>query len=99
MLSEKIKKVARKIGQFYLEKNNRDLKATEIEINNLGISNLKLHENTVEITTKKPGLLIGKNGINIDNLTEFLNMHVYIIEEADPLDHYLIPQNWEERLC
>lgn len=97
MLSEQDKEAARKIGEFYLQKNNRDFKATEKEIMDLRISKVRALENkTIEITTERPGLLIGRRGTNIDALTKFLDVHVKIIEERDPITYYLIPQNWDE---
>jgi ribosomal protein S3 len=47
--------------------------------------------NSVSITTARPGLLIGKRGINIDALTHYLGTKVKIIEEKDPLSSWLIP--------
>ena len=97
MLSQQTKEAASKIGEFYLQKNNRDYKATENEILNLRISLIRvLDDGAVEITTERPGLLIGRRGINIDELTKFLGVRVHIIEERDPINSYLIPQEWDD---
>lgn len=97
MLSEQDKEAARKIGYFYLEKNNRDFKATEKEIVDLRISKVHVKDDgVVAITTERPGLLIGLRGENIDSLTKFLGVNVHIIEEPDSISYYLVPQDWDD---
>jgi len=96
MHSEEAKDAARKIGLFYLEKNNNNYEATEQEINKLRITKVDVTDNKVIIITERPGLLIGKRGENIDKLTEALGMNVHIIEEFDPLSAYLIPYDYSE---
>ena len=97
MLSEQDKEAASKIGAFYLQKNNRDFKATEKEIMDLRISKVRVLDNKViEITAERVGLLIGRRGVNIDSLIKFLGVNVHIIEEADPITYYLIPQDWDD---
>jgi ribosomal protein S3 len=49
------------------------------------------HSASITITTERPGILIGKRGTNIDALEKFLGTKVKIIEDQDPLYHYLIP--------
>jgi hypothetical protein len=97
MLSDKDKEVARKIGQFYLQKNNRDYKATALEIATLGINEIKVREDgVVEITAERVGPLIGRRASNLNELIKFLDMKLHIKEDPDPLSSYLIPQDWEE---
>ena len=91
ILSEEIKDAARKIGQFYLEKNYRDFKAAEIEINRTRITKLEVLDNIITIYTERPGILIGVRGENISALEKFLNAKLRIIEEIDVLSYYLIP--------
>ena len=45
----------------------------------------------MEITTSRPGLLIGKRGSNIEELSDWLKKKVKIIEAKDDLNNYLIP--------
>lgn len=96
MHSEEAKDAARKIGLFYLKKNNNDYEATEQEINKLRITKVDVTDNKVIIITERPGLLIGKRGENIDKLTDALGMEIHIIEEFDPLSAYLIPYDYDK---
>lgn len=96
MLPEKVREMASNIGQYYLKKNSGDYVSTEREIMSLQISKIEVDDtlpNLVEvsITTARPGLLIGKRGINIDALTHYLGTKVKIIEEKDPLSSWLLP--------
>lgn len=100
MFSEKVKEIARNIGQFYLQKNNGDYVATEKEILRLQIKNIEflIRENPkgeqireAVITAGRVGLLIGRRGTNIDALEKHLGMKVKIMEDTDPLESYLIP--------
>ena len=96
MLSDAVKETATKIGQFYLEKNNGDFKATEIEINRTHITQIDVTCDAISIYTERPGVLIGKYGENILALEKFLNIKLCIIEEDDALSDYLIPQDWSD---
>lgn len=100
MFSEKVKEIAKSIGQFYLQKNNGDYIATEKEVLRLQIKKIEflIRENPAGeqiheaiITAGRVGLLIGKRGTNIDALTKHLGMKVKIMEDNDPLESYLIP--------
>lgn len=93
MLSEEVRDFARKIGQFYLQKLEGDYTLATQAVVDLQISKLEVRESdgSLAITTARPGLLIGVRGKNIDALTKYLGVHVKIIEEPDPLIHYLIP--------
>lgn len=97
-MTDESKEVAARIGNFYLRKNNGDYAASQKEIEQLRISKVEVtvDGNCVIITTARPGLVIGRRGQNIDALTDALRMKVRIVEEADPLDSYLIPQPPEE---
>jgi hypothetical protein len=87
-----IREVAALIGQFYLRKHEGDYVAAEKAIVDLRISDLTVEGDKVTIVTARPGMLIGRRGTNIDELTAFLNKKVHIIEDVDPLIEYLIPQ-------
>lgn len=96
MVPEEVKEAARNIGFFYLDKNQHDYAATEKEITDLRISKIEVTEKGIEITTARPGLLIGRRGMNIDALSKFLKTKLRIIEEVDPLCSYLIPREYND---
>ena len=91
MLYQAIRDIAVKIGQFYLQKHNGDYEAAEKELVNTRITKIDIVVNTVHITAAHVGLLIGKRGQNIDNLSKFLETEVKIYEDTDNLYDYLIP--------
>ena len=98
--SEEVKKIAREIGFFYLDKwesEGRYLLAAE-QIQRLKIRNIFIREGKVCIVTARPGLLIGVRGENIDNLSQWLKREIKIIEAKDDLEEYLIPQREEEEV-
>ena len=100
-IADVVREMAMDIGNYYLQKNNEDYVKTEADIRKLGITNIDIVEtikngNTdktvVEITTFRPGLLIGRKGENIDALTNHLGVHeIKCIEAKDDLLSYLIP--------
>jgi len=65
--------VARMIGEFYLDKNKGDYKKTNEEISELKITRIDYNFKTLNITTGRPGLIIGRRGENIDKLREYLS--------------------------
>lgn len=95
MLTPEIREMAALIGQFYLRKHNNDYIAAEKAIVDLRISDLRVEGDKVIIVTARPGLLIGRRGQNIDELTAFLNKKIHIIEDMDPLLEWLIPHQEE----
>lgn len=95
MLSQQIKEVAHNIGQFYLNKCKFNYDEARKAIEGLHISKVDVVNNTVQITTARPGILIGARGENIENLTKFLNMKVCLFEDMDPLIEHLIPHRYD----
>lgn len=95
-MTETEKDYAKAIGQFYLAKNHNDYLATEKEILYLNIVKIEFTDEKLSITTSYPGKLIGKRGANIDALTNYLNVHVKIIEDQERLNEFLIPIEEEE---
>lgn len=91
----KEQEIARYISDYYVEKNKLDCDMAIKEINMLGITHIKFQYKNIYITLMRPGLLIGRRGINIDNLTVFLSnklhtkINVKIIE--DKVLPHLIP--------
>jgi hypothetical protein len=88
-------KVAKAIGQFYLNKHDGDYDKAEDELVRLGISHIEMIENGVAIVLYRVGLLIGKKGDNIEALGKHLGLNVKIYEEAQPLISFLVPYDEE----
>lgn len=91
-----IREVAETIGKYYLEKNDNDYALACEEVIKLHISNLRFNGELLEITTARPGLLIGKRAANIDNLSRFLDLHIKVIEDENPLIDLLLPREPDE---
>lgn len=89
-VQKQIRDVARKIGQFYLAKNNNDYEATQKEIERLRISKLEFDGPKLVIQLASPGLLIGFKADNITKLQEYLDLSIYIVEVESLLDS-LVP--------
>lgn len=99
MISEEVKDIAHCIGQFFLEKNELDYKAACAEIEKLRINNLSIiDEQTIEIETSRPGLIIGRRGELIDKLSKYLKKEIKIVETKETLLDYLLPYNWQAEL-
>jgi hypothetical protein len=96
MLSHQVAERARKIGEFYLQKNNNDYAATAKELTDLQIIKLDVVFEYTVITTARPGKLIGRKGKNIDDLTAFLGGKIKIIEDMDCLLDTMIPVKFDE---
>lgn len=96
-------KVARLIGQFYVQQNrnlkdiNKIYKKANEDIIMLHITRIQVKGNIITITLTRPGLLIGRRGENIDALTNFLSKELKhkitlnIIE--DMINGHLFPYN------
>lgn len=89
--------IAIKIGLFYLAKHNNDYAAAQREIESLRITNIVVASvkgsavDSVEIHLSRPGLLIGRKGENVGNLTTHLGIaFIKIVETNDWLD-WLVP--------
>ena len=107
MLTEQEKELAKKFGNFYLQKNCGNYTTCQAEITNLQISQFKLlqeqcptckgHEYTrLQIVCVRVGLFIGKLGKNIDELENYLGIKIKLEEEKDPLYQYLIPYDYSK---
>lgn len=66
------KDIARAIGYFYFERENKDEGEAIEAIKNLQIHKIEYTDGVVIITLSRPGLLIGKKGENITSLVEYL---------------------------
>lgn len=96
-LNEEEKRLARLFGKYYLQKNNGNYEQTATEIEKLGISEFTLlPEGKLKIVSSRVGLLIGRRGLNIDNLARFLEVEVSIYKDPDPLISYLVPYEYSD---
>lgn len=98
---QKVRNIAQLIGLYYvklaglsgLDKMKYD-KARE-DVISLGVTKIEFRGTVVTITLIRPGLLIGRHGKNIDDLTEYLSkqlrqkISINIIE--DKIIGWLIP--------
>jgi hypothetical protein len=76
--------------------NGGDYGVTEREILNMRISRIVINLDKVEITLARPGLLIGKRGLVIDGLAEYLGKGVKVIEDRDCITDFLVPVNLDD---
>lgn len=86
--------IAKKIGEFYLDKNNGDHEKANEEISRVRFNHVEfLNDNRVLLEVSRPGILIGKRGENIEKLQEFLGHKLYIKETVEHImDHmYVYP--------
>ena len=92
MISKQTIELAQKIGQFYLEKNNKDYEKTADEISRLRITEIITISTTmVVIKLSRVGLMIGKRGENFENLSRFIDRKIHLIENTESIEDYLIP--------
>jgi len=98
----KIHQIIYKLQDFYLEKNqdpdvDKQYSKTQEEMLSMGITQLKLRKNIFTIVLRRPGLLIGRHGDNIDALQKYLLEHVKTVKniklriEEDNITNWLIP--------
>lgn len=94
-MSNEDKDFCRRIGQLYLKQLNNNYALTEHKIREFDIRDVHYDWNNghpfLEITTTRPGKLIGKMGENIGFLSRSLMIHVKIKEEQDDINNYIIP--------
>ena len=88
------KELAEQIGLFYLSKCEGNYDKAREEIERSGITNILPIKDIAVIWTRRPGILIGKRGENIEKLESFIHYKIHIIEEESILD-YIIPYNDE----
>ena len=75
-----LQSVILRVADFYLQKNNGDIKKTNEEIDRLKIVKIELvDDDKVYFTTMRPGLFIGA----VNTLEFHLGLHIHIIEEID----------------
>lgn len=93
-MTDDIREIAAKIGQFYLNKNNYDYNITRKELLELNIHNIQIINfpfKKILIYTSRPGLLIGKRGQNFKALEAWIGYPIEIKEQENLL-WYLVPE-------
>ena len=111
-LTDKEKEIARIIGNYYLGQFNNDYQKCYDRLTEMGIKKVEYRQaeqsvfknddiiSTVYVTLSRPGLLIGKYGKTIADITEQLSLtfketiKIHIIE--DELDDFLYPIDWSD---
>lgn len=88
--------VCKKIGEFYLNKNEGDYEKAQREVQNLGISEVIATGDSVLIKLSRPGLFIGKRGENMDKLGAFLEGKRIHIVEVDSITDLIGPRKEPE---
>ena len=83
--------VCKKIGQFYLNKNEGNYENAATEILRLGFTSVIATPDVVVVELCRPGLFIGKRGENVDKLSAFLGKKIHIIE-AESITDFIIPR-------
>lgn len=93
MLTQEIKDIAMQIGQFFLNRNNGDYVKTEKQITDMRINNISLStDGKLVIELSRPGLLIGRKGIQITDLTNYMGRPIHIVETMEHVYDYLVPR-------
>lgn len=99
MLPHPVREACKVIGHFYLHKHKNNYALAADEITKLQITKVEINQNKLCITAGRVGMLIGRRGENIDNLSKFvqsqLQMEIRVIEDEDGLLDCLIPHKEE----
>lgn len=92
-----LQNIAAEIGYYYLDKNydvTELYPKTRAEISTLGITQIEFKKGNIIITLTRPGLLIGRNGDNINALEKFLRLRIKykkLLVEEDQIISWLYP--------
>jgi len=110
------KTVIRTIGQFYLEKNSMNyiechreldmLQIRDVSVDNIIATSPSLvckNSKRINITLERPGILIGKNGENIEALKKYLKENLSFDEfvinlKESSINTWLYPQDWVDNI-
>lgn len=93
-MTNRTKEICEKIGQFYLQKHKNNYESAEEEILRVGFTKvIILSQKDIAIYVKRVGIFIGMRGENIENLENFLGVHIFIMEETDNVENWIIPYN------
>lgn len=77
---EQTANIGREIGLFFLSQNNEDYQKTRKFLQKLCITDIREENGKLVIETARPGLLIGRKGINYDGLMKHLERKIEIVE-------------------
>lgn len=95
--SADIRAICQKIGEYYLDKCERDFVITADKILALQIQNVEVSEDIVTITTARPGMLIGKRGENLDALEKILGKKIKVVESYFTWTDLITPHQETEK--
>jgi len=95
--SAKLEQIGYDIASFYLNKNKNDYVAAEKEVISLNITDIQIdpYNSKLRIFTARPGLLVGRKGENLDNLSKHLKREIEIVE-AFHWNEVLVPFDYSE---
>lgn len=85
-MSEGLKIFYKRFAYFYESKYGLVARQKIID---LGIKSIVICENCIEIHLEHPGRLIGAYGQNIENLSNFFEKHIKIVEVENPTNNIL----------
>src|SRR5688572_12839583 len=91
-IPEEVKRIAKKIGNFYYHKNQKDIVKTNLDLDRLGIQKIEFVGADLMIHTCRPGILIGVRGQNITELEKHLGLKIRIYEVKDHIRYWLHPE-------
>ena len=77
------KEILYKMGQFFYEECEKDIKKTRNRLYDLHIKQVVLVRNTLIIETSRPGLLIGPRCRTVEGLKKYLDLEDICIRESE----------------
>ncbi len=86
-----------KLGKFYMREGSDATREIGIEaLHNLQITKTSYVDGQYRIRLRRPGLIIGRKGTNIEALQKYLNVDVRIEEEETDPYYHIIPPLYSE---
>lgn len=83
-----------KINSFYCKKHKGDVKAAAKEVKSLKIKEIEIKDGMLTISLACPGLLIGREGQNINELSKVLGIPLTVAEGFD-WDNIIVPCEYD----
>ena len=82
MLREQ-KAICSRLSQAFLTICNNDIKGASDLITRIQFTNIQVFNDLVILTVRRPGLLIGKRGENIETITRVIDKPIKIAEDCN----------------
>lgn len=93
---QEAQEVGYSISNFYLKKHNFVYPDAQREVEKLKITSIEVNdEGDVMIYLGRPGLLIGRRGENINDLSAFLNRKINVVESFH-WDEIVVPFDYSD---